>query len=52
MDAIEMALRADEIKESLDTTDSMSDVHDIVESLDTELIKVVLKKYVYAAHGA
>lgn len=52
MDAIEMALRADEVKESLDATDSMSEVYDIVESLDTELMKVVLKKYIYAAHGA
>ena len=44
---IEESLKADEVYAQLNATNSMIEVAGIIESLDENIAKIVLKKFVY-----
>lgn len=52
MDIIEKSLLADKYKERLDSENSMGVIYDTVEEIfkleDIELVKMILKKYIYS----
>lgn len=40
--------KADDLFKTLSTTQSMSEVYDIIESIDENMAKLVLKKFIYS----
>lgn len=46
--AIQKAVQVEEIFKKLQSTQSMTEIADIVDSLDENMAKLVLKKFVYA----
>lgn len=47
-DIFEKQIKAEAIFKKIKSTDSMPDIADIVDSLDEEMAKLVLKKYIYS----
>lgn len=50
MDIIEKATKANEIYEKLKESQNMCEIGDIIDSLDEEMAKMVLKKSIYDRH--